>query len=47
LSTVSMGDLAVLTLRLPRLMVVLVPGLSGTGGASHGATSIEVIGTGP
>jgi hypothetical protein len=46
-SMVRATDLPVVTLGLPRPVVVLVPGVPGASGASHGATDVEVVGTGP
>jgi hypothetical protein len=41
--TVSVGDLAVVTSGSQRLVVVPVLGVPATGGASQGATGIEVV----
>jgi hypothetical protein len=45
--TMSVGELAVVTLGFPQLVVAPVLGVPGTGGTSQGATCIELVCTGP
>jgi hypothetical protein len=45
--TTSVGDLAVVTSSLPRLVVAPVPGVPGAIGTSQDATGVEVVGTSP